>query len=198
MGDCSVAAFWGTLPGSIHFSPGSTRTVWLGVDVEKYCCFTGSKKANKTLGISNKPGLRGVITYSKLCSPSCLVRSFPEKANAGGPILKSEVGSIPGAGIAEKLPFPLRLKVSLMGSPRETRSESMEDFVANEPIAPWKWGGRRSVGGWRTSIQFFSDWTLMDSSLPKPKKGSLKKGLLKGEPRWFFVRTRMFVSKLKE
>ena len=46
----------------------------------------------------------------------------PSNEKAGGPILKLLFDSSSGAGIAAKFPFPSISKLSLTGSPKETRS----------------------------------------------------------------------------
>ena len=140
----------------------------------------------------SRPGLRGVIIYSKPCVPENFVCSFPEKKNAGGPNLKSLFWVRVGAGIAEKFPFPEIEKVNRTGSPRETFSESIEEEVLKVPIAPEKDGGLPFIGRGRISISLTFELTLIDSSLPKPKKGSLKNGLLKGEVFWLLVLIRTF------
>ena len=120
------------------------------------------------------------------------VCSFPEKKNAGGPNLKSVLLVRLGAGIAEKFPFPEIEKVNRIGSPRETFSESIEEEVLKFPIAPEKDGGLPLKGKGRILISLTFELTLIDSSLPKPKKGSLKNGLLKVEFFWLFVLIRTF------
>ena len=144
-------------------------------------------------GILIKPGFKGVKIYSNNCFPSCIVISFPSNENAGGPILKLLFELRTGAGIAEKLPVPVISTTKRIGSPSETRSESGIDRQENFPIAPRKESGLSIMGSSLTSILTRSDLTVRDSSRPNPKKGSLKKGLVKGEFPRDFTRTLMEV-----